>query len=124
VFSTLIVLRKSASKSASKNVAICDDDVYNIEERKWLIMTRKTTRYTATLPVDVFDELKELAKDKQVPSVNFAVNEALVIYLKEKKETQYENSMKEAGRDKAFLTRTIECAKDFSAVDGEVDGTW
>ena len=40
------------------------------------------------------------------------------------KATQYEILMKEAAQDKKFLTRTISCAEDFCAVDGEVSGKW
>jgi len=89
-----------------------------------MTMTSKTVRYTATLPLAYIDELKELAKEKIIPSVNFAVNEALNEYLKDRKATQYEALIKEAGQDKAFLTRTISCAEDFSQADGEVSGKW
>ena len=87
-------------------------------------MTLKTVRYTATLPLACLDELKKLAKEKIIPSVNFAINEALDEYLKDRKAAQYEASMKEAGQDKAFLTRTINCAEDFRTVDGEISGKW
>ena len=87
-------------------------------------MISKTVRYTATLPHSYIDELKELAKEKKIPSVNFAINEALDEYLKDRKAAQYETSLKEAGKDKAFLTRTMSCAEDFSAVDDEVSGSW
>jgi len=36
----------------------------------------------------------------------------------------YDSLMKEAGRDKSFLLRTINCAEDFEAVDSEVSGEW
>jgi DNA polymerase/3'-5' exonuclease PolX len=84
----------------------------------------KTVRYTATLPLNYIDELKELAREKKIPSVNFAINKALDEYLKDQKAAQYEILMKEAAQDKKFLTRTISCAEDFCAVDGEVSGKW
>ena len=87
-------------------------------------MTPKTIRYTATLPSCYVDELKELAREKKIPSVNFAINEAVDEYLKSRKAAQYEALMKEAGRDQAFLARTAACAEDFSEVDSEVSGTW
>ena len=86
--------------------------------------TMETVRYTATLPLTHVDELKELAKTKEIPSVNFAINEALDEYLKNRKAVQYEALMREAGRDAAFLARTIRCAEDFSAVDNEGYGIW
>ena len=87
-------------------------------------MTLKTVRYSATLPLTHVNELKELAREKKIPSVNFAINEALDEYLKDRKAAQYETLMKEAGQDKAFLSRTTNCAEDFSAVDDEVSGKW
>ena len=68
--------------------------------------------------------LKELASEKKIPSVNFAVTEAVCEYLKEQKAAHYEALMKEAGHDKAFLARTTSCAEEFSAVDAEVSGKW
>ena len=87
-------------------------------------MTSKTIRYTATLPLTYVDELKELAKTKKIPSVNFAINKALDEYLKSQKAEHYAALMQEAGRDKAFLARTVGCNEDFYAVDSEVSGTW
>ena len=87
-------------------------------------MMPKTVRYTASLPRSYVNELKELAKEKKIPSVNFAINKALDEYLKEQKTVQYEASMKEAGQDKAFLARTTGCADDFSVADSEVSGKW
>jgi DNA polymerase/3'-5' exonuclease PolX len=76
------------------------------------------------LPLAYLDELKEMAKEKKIPSVNFAINEALDEYMKRQKAAEYEALMKKAGRDKAFLTRTTTCAEDFKIVDSEVSGTW
>jgi len=87
-------------------------------------MPTKTTRYTATLPLVYIDELKALTKERVIPSVNFAINEALDEYLQSRKAAQYEALMKEAGGDEAFLSRTTACAEDFKAVDSEVSGIW
>ena len=87
-------------------------------------MPTKTARYTATLPLAQFDQLKALAREKKIPSVNFAINEALDEYLKNQKAAQYEAMMREAGKDEEFLSRTLTCAEDFSAVDSEVAGAW
>lgn len=87
-------------------------------------MRQETIRYTATLPMAYVDELKEMAREKIIPSVNFAINEALDAYLKDRKAEQYRALMKEAGRDKVFLARTKSCADDFEIVDSEVSGTW
>ena len=87
-------------------------------------MKPKTVRYTATLPYNYVFELKELLKEKAIPSVNYAINEALYEYLKARKTAQFEALMKEAGSDEAFLSRTLSCSDDFRAVDGEVSGKW
>jgi DNA polymerase/3'-5' exonuclease PolX len=83
-----------------------------------------TIRYTATLPENFVAQLKEMAKEKAIPSVNFAINEALSEYLKKRKQSQYEALLKEAGQDKAFIDRTIRCSEDFVAVDGEGGERW
>ena len=87
-------------------------------------MKLETVRYTATLPLVYVDELREMAKKKKIPSVNFAINEALDEYLKNQKAAQYEALMREAGRDETFLARTTGCFEDFKVVDSEVSGTW
>ena len=88
------------------------------------VMKLETVRYTATLPMVYFDELKEMTKKKKIPSVNYAINEALEGYLKNQKAAQYAALMREAGRDQEFLARTLRCSEDFQAVDSEVSGTW
>ena len=87
-------------------------------------MRSETVRYTATLPLSHFDALKEMTKGKEVPSVNFAINQAVDEYLKSRKTAQFDAQMKEAAKDKAFLDRTIGCSEDFKYVDGEISGTW
>ena len=85
-------------------------------------MASKTTRYTATLPLDHVNELRGLAKEKKIPSVNYAINVALGMYIKEQKTAEYKAQMENASQDRAFLYRTLNCAGDFSAIDDEVDG--
>ena len=87
-------------------------------------MATKTIRYTASLPLDHVNELRVLAKEKKIPSVNYAINAAIAMYLKEQKAADYMAQMKSAGKDQAFLSRTFHCANDFIAIDGEVDGKW
>jgi len=89
-----------------------------------VIMATKTIRYTATLPLDHVNELRGLAKEKKIPSVNYAINVALDMYIKEQRAAEYKTQMENAGQDKAFLSRTLNCANDFYAIDSEVDGKW
>ena len=87
-------------------------------------MATKTIRYTATLPLDYVNELRGLAKEKKIPSVNYAINEALDMYIRERKTAEYKSQMENASQDKAFISRTLNCADDFSAIDSEVEGKW
>ena len=89
-----------------------------------MLNTSKTVRFTATLPALYIDELKELAKLQQIPSVNFGIRQALDEYLKQMKKAEYDAQMKAAAKDDAFLKRTFQCAEDFSYSDSEVQGEW
>ena len=84
----------------------------------------ETARYTTTLPIGLLNELKDLAKSKQIPSVNFAIRQAVDDYLAQVKKKQYDALMKEAAKDEAFMKRTMKCAEDFSFSDSEVQGEW
>ena len=89
-----------------------------------MLKTKQNIKYTATLPESSVDELKMLAERKVIPSVNFAIREAIDIYITQTKKELYEKQMQEAGKDKMFLSRTIESNKDFSFIDSEVGGDW
>ncbi len=87
-------------------------------------MKSETVRYTATLPLSHIDALKEMTRGKEIPSVNFAINQAVDEYLKSRKAAQYESLMKEAAKDTDFIARTMGCSEDFKYVDSEISGTW
>ena len=70
------------------------------------------------------DELKQLAKKQQIPSVNYAIREAIDEYLKQAKKNEYNEQMKAAAKDRAFVERTMKCAEDFEYSDSEVQGEW
>lgn len=89
-----------------------------------MLNTTKTVRFTATLPSVYMDELKQLAKEQQIPSVNFAIRQAIDEYLKQVKKREYDERMKAAANDKAFMERTMKCAEDFGFSDSEVLGEW
>lgn len=89
-----------------------------------MLNTAKTVRFTATLPSVYVDELKQLANKQQIPSVNFAIRQAIDEYLKQAKKREYDELMKAAANDKAFMERTMKCAEDFSFSDSEVLGEW
>ena len=87
-------------------------------------LNTENTRFTATLPTDYIEQLKEMAKAKHIPSINFALREALRIYLEQVKKERFNELMKEASKDEEFLERMSECEKDFEFVDNEVVGEW
>ena len=89
-----------------------------------MLNTTKTVRFTATLPSVYIDELKQLTKEQQIPSVNFGIRQALDEYLKQVKKREYDAMMKAAANDKAFMERTMKCAEDFRFSDSEVQGEW
>lgn len=89
-----------------------------------MMNTSEMTRITATLPVAVIDELKALASAKQIPSVNYAIRQAVDEYLTQERKKQYNAMMQEAARDKAFVERTAKCDTDFTFADSEVQGEW
>ena len=77
------------------------------------MMKSDTIRYTTTLPISYINTLRDMVKIKAIPSVSFAIIEAMDAYLKSKKAAQFEALMKEAGQDEAFLARTYQCVEDF-----------
>ncbi len=83
-----------------------------------------TSRVTATLPTEQVKMLKQLSLEHRIPSVNFAIRQAVDEYLKQLKKSQYETLMAEAANDDDFIQRTISCAEDFAYVDSEVTGEW
>ena len=82
----------------------------------------KSVKYTATLSGSSIEELKQLAQKKVVPSVNFAIREAISAYIVQTKKVLYEKEMKEASLDEDYLRRTYETQEDFSCADNEVTG--
>ena len=81
---------------------------------------KNTIKYTATLSTSSIDELKSLADRKIVPSVNFAIREAIEAYIVRTKKELYEKAIREASQDEDFLRRTFETQEAFSFVDSEI----
>ncbi len=89
-----------------------------------MVSNLQTTKYTATIPIEYVNELKDLTQMKIIPSVNFAIREAISLYLSKTKQELYEQKMKEAATDEVFMQRTLDCDKDFAFVDSEADCEW
>ena len=83
-----------------------------------------TSRVTATLPTEQVKMLKQLSLEHRIPSVNFAIRQAVDEYLRQLKKTQYETMMADAANDDDFMQRTMSCTEDFAYVDSEVTGEW
>ena len=83
--------------------------------------SKQTIKYTATLSERSIGELKALAEKKVIPSVNYAIREAIEEYIVKTKKELYGEQMKKAARDELFMKRTIDSDKDFCLIDGEVD---
>lgn len=87
-----------------------------------MINNMETVKYTATLPSEFVNELKELASKSAIPSVNYGIGEAISIYIHDIKQKNYEAQMKAAACDNDFIERTLNCEEDFLYVDSEVNG--
>ena len=72
-----------------------------------MLNTVKTVRYTTTLPSDSIEQLKQLARAQQIPSVNFAIRQAVDEYLKQLKRREYDELMQAAAKDQDFYDRTM-----------------
>ena len=71
-------------------------------------MHNATIKYTAVLPSEHVNELKALAAQKIIPSVNYGIKRAVEEFLDQSKREIYEKSMMEAVKDAAFLKRTLD----------------
>ena len=74
-------------------------------------------KYTTVLPKQAVEELKMLAMQQVIPSINQGIQKAIESFLVEKKKEQYQQQMKEASSDEAFLKRTSETQTAFEAID-------
>jgi hypothetical protein len=68
--------------------------------------------------------MQMLAEKKVIPSVNYAIREAIEEYITLTKKQLYVKQMQEAAEDEQFQKRTLDCGKDFTFVDSEVGGSW
>ncbi len=89
-----------------------------------MLHSAKNVRYTANLPQIFLDDMKNLAKQGRISSVNSGIRQAVDDFLKKQKAEQFDAMMQEAAKDEAFLERTYTVAKDFEYSDSEVQGEW
>jgi len=81
-------------------------------------------RYTTVLPAKYVEELKQLAAQKVISSVNNGIREAIEQYLVVSKREQYAKQMADAAKDQGFMDRTLDTQTSFIHVDSEVGDQW
>ena len=79
-------------------------------------------RYTTVLPAKYVEELKQLAAEKIISSVNQGIREAIEQYLAQSKCEQYARQMSDAAKDQGFMERTLDTQVAFAHVDSEAGG--
>jgi Arc/MetJ-type ribon-helix-helix transcriptional regulator len=79
---------------------------------------------TINLKSEYKNQLNELVEQKEIASMTDGFNQAIELFLKEKKKQQYIKKIEEAAKDKNFIKRTINSQKDFDAIETEVSEEW
>ena len=79
---------------------------------------------TINLKSEYKNQLNELVEEKVIASMTDGFNQAIELFLKEKKKQQYIKKIEEAAKDKNFIKRTINSQKDFDAIETEVSEEW
>ena len=78
-------------------------------------------KYTVVLPESSINELKELAGNNKIASVNAGVREAIEEYIVKMKTENYRNELIEAAKDPEFIKRNDDIMKSFRYTDKEVE---
>ncbi len=76
------------------------------------------------LPRKHVSELKEMAREAQIPSVNKGIRLAIEDFIKAQNKLIYEQKMREAAEDKDYMNRIAETEADFALVDDEEMSSW
>jgi len=87
-------------------------------------MLSQTVKYTAILPRECVQELRNMAEEKVIPSVNQGIRAAVEDFVKAHKEQEYRRGMREAAGDEAFVKRMTDTMKAFEFADAELDEKW
>lgn len=69
-------------------------------------------------------QLNELIEKKIIVSTTDGINQAIELFIKEKKKQIYISEMQEAAQDKSFIERTMNSQNDFDAIETEKLGEW
>lgn len=91
---------------------------------KMINAANASIRYTTVLPAKYVEELKKLAADKIISSVNNGIREAIEQYLADSRRQQYARQMADAAKDQGYLDRTLDTQAAYRHLDNEVGGRW
>ncbi len=84
-------------------------------------MGKKKKNYTFSLPIEQMEKLKNYLNEEEMPSLNYAVREAIEAYINNHEKQKLKEEMKKAAEDPLFLGDIEEIMADFSHSDSEVD---
>ena len=82
-------------------------------------MTAKNV--TVSLPEELIEKIKEYARDKDIPSINAGVREALEAYVTRIEKEKLRNEMIKASKDPLFMRDLNESIEAFEASDAEIE---
>jgi Arc/MetJ-type ribon-helix-helix transcriptional regulator len=78
-------------------------------------------KYTVVLPESSINELKELVENRDIPSVNAAVREAIEEYIVKAKNENYQKALQDAVKDPEFIKRNKAVARSYESSDKEAE---
>lgn len=84
----------------------------------------QSVKMTTNIRPEYKKQLNELVESKVIASITDGLNQAIELFLKEKKKQQYIIRMEEAAKDKEFIMRTMLSQKDFDAIETGVSVEW
>ncbi|MDF2519621.1 MAG: hypothetical protein K0R84_249 [Clostridia bacterium] len=83
-------------------------------------MASNIKNVTFSLPIELIEKLKVLAKDNYIPSLNAGVKEALEEYTRTIEKEVLKNKMIKAAKDPLFMQDLNESMRSFEHSDKEV----
>ena len=84
----------------------------------------QSVKMTTNIRPEYKKQLNELVESKVIASITDGLNQAIELFLKEKKKQQYIIRMEEAAKDKEFIMRTMLSQKDFDTIENGVSAEW
>lgn len=82
-------------------------------------MSMENKNYTFSLPIELIDKVRDYSQGGYIPSINFAVREAIESYVKNLDKEKLYDEMKKASKDPLFLSDLNQTMDDFSYADSD-----